>query len=64
MAMSMEVILQVYISMPTQEPDKISNAKVLCLIIRFSASGIDSAEILIDCAQNQMCKYHVQGKYD
>ncbi|XP_052150609.1 LOW QUALITY PROTEIN: polyamine oxidase 1-like [Oryza glaberrima] len=27
-------------------------------------AGIDSAEILIDCAQNQMCKYHVQGKYD
>lgn len=46
------------------EPDKISNAKVLCLIIRFSASGIYSADILIDCAQNQMCKYHVQGKYD
>lgn len=27
-------------------------------------SGIDSAEILINCAQKKMCKYHVQGKYD
>ncbi|TVU48093.1 hypothetical protein EJB05_07716 [Eragrostis curvula] len=27
-------------------------------------SGIDSAEILINCAQKKMCKYQVQGKYD
>ncbi|KAL6649388.1 hypothetical protein ACP70R_013612 [Stipagrostis hirtigluma subsp. patula] len=27
-------------------------------------SGIDSAEILINCAQKKMCKYHVQEKYD
>ncbi|KAF7051601.1 hypothetical protein CFC21_059825 [Triticum aestivum] len=27
-------------------------------------SGIDSADILINCAQKSMCKYHVQGKYD
>uniref|UniRef100_A0A0E0K9Z5 Amine oxidase domain-containing protein n=1 Tax=Oryza punctata TaxID=4537 RepID=A0A0E0K9Z5_ORYPU len=27
-------------------------------------NSIDSAEILIDCAQNKICKYHVQGKYD
>ena len=27
-------------------------------------SGIDSAEILINCAQKKMCKYHVPGKYD
>uniref|UniRef100_A0A453JCK6 Amine oxidase domain-containing protein n=1 Tax=Aegilops tauschii subsp. strangulata TaxID=200361 RepID=A0A453JCK6_AEGTS len=26
--------------------------------------GIDSADILINCAQKSMCKYHVQGKYD
>ncbi|XP_006649547.1 polyamine oxidase 6-like [Oryza brachyantha] len=25
-------------------------------------SGIDSAEILINCAQKNMCKFHVQGK--
>ncbi|XP_047084919.1 polyamine oxidase 1-like [Lolium rigidum] len=27
-------------------------------------SGIDSADILIKCAQKNMCKYHVPGKYD
>ncbi|KAF8776168.1 hypothetical protein HU200_003859 [Digitaria exilis] len=27
-------------------------------------AGIDSAEILINCAQKNMCKYHIQGKYD
>ena len=27
-------------------------------------SGIDSAEILINCAQKKMCKYNVPGKYD
>jgi polyamine oxidase len=27
-------------------------------------AGIDSAEILINCAQKKMCKYHVQSKYD
>ncbi|RLN41330.1 hypothetical protein C2845_PM01G06080 [Panicum miliaceum] len=27
-------------------------------------AGIDSAEILINCAQKKMCKYHVEGKYD
>ncbi|KAG2559508.1 hypothetical protein PVAP13_8NG299401 [Panicum virgatum] len=27
-------------------------------------AGIDSAEILINCAQKKMCKYLVKGKYD
>ncbi|KAG2563125.1 hypothetical protein PVAP13_8KG320800 [Panicum virgatum] len=27
-------------------------------------AGIDSAEILINCAQKKMCKYNVPGKYD
>ncbi|KAL5210114.1 hypothetical protein ABZP36_005737 [Zizania latifolia] len=27
-------------------------------------AGIDSADILINCAQKKMCKYQVQGKYD
>ncbi|OEL23073.1 Polyamine oxidase [Dichanthelium oligosanthes] len=27
-------------------------------------AGIDSAHILINCAKKNMCKYHVQGKYD
>jgi polyamine oxidase len=29
----------------------------------FVLLGIDSAEILINCAQKKVCKYHVQGKY-
>jgi len=27
-------------------------------------AGIDSADILINCAQKKMCKYHVPGKYE
>ncbi|XBH86657.1 hypothetical protein VPH35_074279 [Triticum aestivum] len=27
-------------------------------------SGIDSADILIKCAQKRMCKYHIPGKFD
>ncbi|CAL4941463.1 unnamed protein product [Urochloa decumbens] len=27
-------------------------------------AGIDSADILINCANKKMCKYHVQGKYN
>ncbi|XP_006649546.1 polyamine oxidase 1-like [Oryza brachyantha] len=27
-------------------------------------AGIDSADILINCARKKVCKYHVKGKYD
>lgn len=30
----------------------------------FLQPGIDSADILINCAKKKMCKYNVQGKYD
>ena len=40
------------------------SAEILILDVVFLFPGIDSADILIKCSNEKMCKYHVQGKYD
>jgi uncharacterized membrane protein YhaH (DUF805 family) len=83
MAMSMELILQVCMTISTLHDLEFemiySNLLVILLIkhlvakfvvlmcivnIFFFLPGIDSADILINCAQKKMCKYHVPGKYE